>query len=187
MHPGSRYPMAWATWAFRCCWDTQPALIGPIGRTWNSLAATNKVFWLQSASSCQGWVESANFLVCFPAQNISWPESLGPSDAVGTPNHHSLYPREDMKQFGSNKLGVLVSEECKFFSRLGWKCQICNAPWLKHWKRISDSNPDSNPFFGVTIALLSRRNCYRITIGLYILRGTQYGIAIGLLSSIDVT
>ena len=58
---------------------------------------------------------------------------------------------------------------------------------LLHWKRINDSNPDSNPIFQITIALLSQRNYYRITIGLYISHGNWYGIAIGLLSSIYVT
>ena len=56
-----------------------------------------------------------------------------------------------------------------------------------HWKRINDSNPDSNPIFQITIALLSQRNYYRITISLYISHGNWYGIAIGLLSSIYVT
>jgi hypothetical protein len=46
------------------------------------------VFWFLSATV---GLKMANFL-CFTTQNISWPVSLGPSDAFGTPNHHSLDP-----------------------------------------------------------------------------------------------
>ena len=93
-----------------------------------------------------------------------------------------------MKLSGTNRYGVIAVSSVSFGSGLKSENQILTRPSSK-WPMASlETKLDYyRDYYQITLALLSQRNYYRITISLYISHGNWYGIAIGLLSSIYVT